>query len=313
VYVLDTFKRLRVTPNSTSSLALDNTGGLVALGGASTYMQANSYFDGTNWISINGTSWHLLYAVDPSPSFTWFACAPLAAGNPIGWTTAMTLDQSGNLTAGASIISGLHLSVPATNMIYWRGAAGVHMDYMNFGATDTAANALNCTLAFRRNWDNIVIMGITGAGYVNIGRGYGAYNGADNGYGYLAPNTANTQGEGVAYAWVTYSSVPHALQYGLKVAPITDPVSLLKSVNAYAYEHMSFDAEGAPLRDAAGAYASTPSYGFHAGEIARDIPEAAAYDQAGEPIGVDPYRLLAILWEATQELELRIAALETPA
>jgi hypothetical protein len=135
-------------------------------------------------------------------------------------------------------------------------------------------------------------------------------------YAFSANNNSGGAGQGIAYAWATYSSVDHARQFGLKVAPIADAVGLMHSVSAYSYDHTNYTTqvgeEGISLlRDDKGALVATPSYGFSAAEIARDIPEAASIDLAtGEAIGVDPYRLLAVLWEACQQMETRLAALE---
>src|SRR5215471_1581809 len=191
--------------------------------------------------------------------------------------------------------------------------AGARVDLFNFSANDSLVNAQGSYINFRRNYDNISCFQIYGNGNIWAGGTVNAV-GQTVGYGGYAvscPNVANANGQMLAYGHITYSSVMHARQYGLKVVEIEHPIDLLHSISAYSYDHISFEGDTiTPLTKDDGSFVSTPSYGFHAGEVAANIPEAATYDSEGNPIGVDAYRLLAILWETSQQLNKRLLALE---
>jgi len=141
-------------------------------------------------------------------------------------------------------------------------------------------------------------------------------SGVNGGYAFSAQNAAG--GAGIAQVWSTYSCVAHAREYGLPVEEIESPVKLMHSVGADSFKHMHFSQKIGdtvrmrPVLDEFGNFVTTQTYGFHAGEVAAAIPEAASIDpETGEAIGIDPYRLVAVLWEACQEMELRLAALES--
>jgi hypothetical protein len=232
---------------------------------------------------------------------------------PAGGTVQAVLQGGGGWAPfyAGQMYSSSGLQLASAGWLQWATGAGVLSGLVYFGGNDSLVNAQNSTVVYRRNYDAISVLTIYGTGFCGSVSGFACYSAAISGYGFICPNTASANGEGVAYAWITYSSVEHARQYGLRVAKITDPVGLLQSVNAYAYEHTSFTPEGEPIRGEDGSYASTASYGFSAREVATNIPEAAAYDEQAEPIGVDAYRMLAVLWEACQRIEQRLEVVES--
>lgn len=132
---------------------------------------------------------------------------------------------------------------------------------------------------------------------------------APNGYCLVLPNIANGNGQGYANAWVTYSSIDHARQYGLNVTAIDDPMAAVEAIHGYHYDHISFDAEGNPIPASAGGYESSPMYGFAASEVQPVLPEMVAHDPDGTPSGVDLDRMVVILWEAVRQLNTRVGSL----
>jgi len=69
-------------------------------GASETYLTANAYYDGTNWKYIGSH-----YATNLNQAtgvYAFQTAASGTAGNNISWTTAMTLDASGNLGIGVT-------------------------------------------------------------------------------------------------------------------------------------------------------------------------------------------------------------------
>ena len=94
---------LGVTPSAWGSTfkALQIAGGASLMGdSANSYLNANSYYNGTNWIysTSNGASRTAL----TTSGIQWFTAPVGAAGNAITFTQAMTLDASGNLLMGTT-------------------------------------------------------------------------------------------------------------------------------------------------------------------------------------------------------------------
>jgi hypothetical protein len=133
---------------------------------------------------------------------------------------------------------------------------------------------------------------------------------------FLAPNIGDNRGQALAYSWGTWSSVDHAVEYGLRLEPIPDALSAVRSLKGYSYDHAHFGPNArTPLRRADGQVVASPTYGFKASEVARLLPELVGRDpQTGEPQSVDLDRLGVILWEAfkhyTAATDARLDALE---
>jgi hypothetical protein len=122
----------------------------------------------------------------------------------------------------------------------------------------------------------------------------------------LAPNIGDYRGQGLAWQWATWACVDHAVEYGLRVEPIYDPLCFVRNLRAYSYDHMGLTAEG-PMRLDSGEIYAVPTYGFRASEVAEYLPELVGPE--GE--SVDLGRMAAVLWEAVRELDRRIVTLES--
>ena len=110
--------------------------------GTSLELLANAYFNGTNWIynSNGATSYYALNA----GAHTWYNAASGTAGNTISFTTAMTLDASGQLLLGAT--SNL---TTARRELVMQGSSGALVSLGNNStadrfqiASDSSENAL---------------------------------------------------------------------------------------------------------------------------------------------------------------------------
>ena len=110
--------------------------------GTSLELLANAYFNGTDWIynSNGATSYYALNA----GAHTWYNAASGTAGNTISFTTAMTLDASGQLLLGAT--SNL---TTARRELVMQGSSGALVSLGNNStadrfqiASDSSENAL---------------------------------------------------------------------------------------------------------------------------------------------------------------------------
>lgn len=94
---------LGVTPSAwaANNQAIEGPYGAVSLGtGLGTSLSANAYYNGGWKYKSSGTTARAL--VMDSSSFQWYTAPTGTAGNPITFTTAMTLDASGNLLVGGT-------------------------------------------------------------------------------------------------------------------------------------------------------------------------------------------------------------------
>jgi hypothetical protein len=125
-----------------------------------------------------------------------------------------------------------------------------------------------------------------------------------NSNAFLAPNIADNRGQGLAWEWSTWASVDHARLYDLKVAPVLDPLRVVRSIQGYYYDHISlkggFNSE--PYYNEDGSIESHPAYGFSASEVAEYLPELVSYSPEGIPEAIDMGRMVVILWEAVKQL-----------
>jgi hypothetical protein len=91
---------LGVTPSawggSGRAFDITSTGSFEAIGGNSTSFSYNRYFNGTSNI-YKTTGFASIYSQNSSGQHAWYTAPSGTAGNPITFTTAMTLDASGNL------------------------------------------------------------------------------------------------------------------------------------------------------------------------------------------------------------------------
>jgi hypothetical protein len=129
---------------------------------------------------------------------------------------------------------------------------------------------------------------------------------------FLAPNIGDNRGQGLAWQWATWACVDHAIEYGLRAAPVLNALDVVRAVKGYYYEHMAFsDAGRTPLRDQAGELIITPTYGFRASEVMEYLPELVSCNpQTGVPEAIDLDRMCVVLWEAVKEQATRIDELE---
>lgn len=251
--------------------------------------------------------------------------------NTVQW---MALSNAGNLSVAGTIIAGGNISgrdILAsrgnnTGVIYFDSQAGTHYLYWDgtsFNLTNQLSMVGNLLLtggvypganaAIYLGYNAGAYSGASipsGGGYCNGGmdvdgrifamRGW-VGNNTSNANAFLAPNIGDNRGQGLAWQWATWSSVDHARQYKLPVAPVTDPLKLVRSITGYYYAHASMKGQE-PILRATGEIESNMTYGFAASEVNLNIPEMAGEEW------VDSSRLLAILWEAVKELDARIPA-----
>jgi hypothetical protein len=94
---------LGVTPSAwgpTQKAIQVSTVGSVACDSATVRLVNNAYFDGTNWVYLTTTTASRYQQT--SGIHSWFTAPSGTAGNAITFTTAMTLDASGNLGIGTT-------------------------------------------------------------------------------------------------------------------------------------------------------------------------------------------------------------------
>lgn len=128
-----------------------------------------------------------------------------------------------------------------------------------------------------------------------------SYDSGAHGNGYLAPNN-NPGGVGLAQTWSTWSCVDHAIEYGLPVGPVVDPLGIVNAIHGYYYEHVQFeDANHTLQRTSDGGLVTAPLYGFKASEVAEYLPELVGFDRAGNPESIDIDRMVVVLWEAFKQ------------
>ena len=71
---------------------------------AATFVNRNGYYNGSNWVyKTNSYSNH--FVANDSGQFVWYKAGPGTAGNTISYATAMTLDNSANLSITGAITS----------------------------------------------------------------------------------------------------------------------------------------------------------------------------------------------------------------
>jgi len=133
---------------------------------------------------------------------------------------------------------------------------------------------------------------------------YNSWNGRGNANAFLAPNNGDYTGQGLANQWRTWSCVDHAVELGLRNAPVPDALSMVRKITGYSYDHVNFVPDGSDMLRRDGKLVTTPLLGFKASEIQEYFPEIAGEDQ------VDYNRLVPVLWEAVKELSGQVTALQ---
>ena len=97
---------LGVTPSAWSAgyKSIDFFGGsfAAATGGVQSIVSANAYNNGTNWIYKYSGNAAAMYIQSSSGGHAWHSAPSGTAGDPITFTQAMTLDDSGNLLVGTT-------------------------------------------------------------------------------------------------------------------------------------------------------------------------------------------------------------------
>jgi len=179
-----------VTPSSWSlsgGKAIElSGGGLNSFSTTFLQLVQNAYYNGTNWIYKN-TAGATLYQQGAS-SHVWQYAASGTAGNPVTFTTGMTLDSSGNVGIGTSSPSG-RLDVESSSSVVYTnltatagGAASVlsliggssseqaicyNSSALRFG-TVTGKNAAGFTERMRLDSSGNLLVGTTTTAYGTI-------------------------------------------------------------------------------------------------------------------------------------------------
>jgi hypothetical protein len=107
------------------------------------------------------------------------------------------------------------------------------------------------------------------------------------------PNSANSNGFGIARSWQTYSS----RRFKERILDIKNAIDTILKLRPVSF---MWKAE----------YGGNPDHGFIAEEIADVIYEAAGYDSDGMPDSVDSTKLVPFLVSAMQEQQREIESLK---
>jgi hypothetical protein len=151
-----------------------------------------------------------------------------------------------------------------------------------------------------------------------VGAGIASAQDRQDYQGISLPQAANAGGTGLGWAWSTYSSVDHAAALGLEIQDVEDPLTKVRGIKPVYYQQVHQDTEYDPVthkpshmrpRRTKGAIESTWTYGFASSNVEQHVPEASTTQLEGELTTIDPYRLLAVLWAAVQELDQQVQEL----
>jgi len=211
-------------------------------------------------------------------------------------------------------ISGNNLQVVNLNVISWgnvcfAGNAGINISWNGAGLTFTHYVMVPVNVSFYSSANTYW---------------YGDSTGAMNTYTPAHIDVWHRQQAGgggwaavFAYGFNVQGSADHAAQYGLRLEPIGNALSVVREIDAYSYDHMYLEERSTvPVRDADGRIESQPNYGFRPSEIDRHYPELVKADpDTGERNFLDMSRMTVVLWAAFKqymnETEARITELET--
>ena len=194
--------------------------------------------------------------------------------------------------------------------MYWNGQ-GIQSSHVFY-----SAGLFNSSRIYTNGWDlgwaNNLGGNVACSGMANIYGQVTAYQSYNNSNlnCFLAPNAANYTGEGLAYAWQTWACVDHAVEYGLRLERISDPLCYVRHITGWSYDHAWMQSGNQrPQRDEAGEILFTPSFGFKASEVAQYLPELVGFNlETGEPESVDLDRMGVVLWEAFKQHAARTDA-----
>jgi hypothetical protein len=174
---------------------------VISAGSTDIRLTGNAYYNGTNW-KYAATNVASMYSQN-SGIHDWYIAASGSAGANLSWTTAMTLNASGNLgvgttspaakldvTNGASPSSRLRVGVGAgaANTLYSTLAAGDYVNFETNGAErariDSSGNmGLGTTsITARLEVQAVGVMGRFKTGSASDGRVEWAFNTTDIGY-----------------------------------------------------------------------------------------------------------------------------------
>jgi hypothetical protein len=259
----------------------------------------NAYFDGTAWQRYDvaqpaGQLW-----ASNAGSLLW-QTAP-AGANPATLTGKFSVDVNGTVTIAQK---GQYLIWGDTNTKIWCNTdSNFYCDIYNSGWTwRNTANA-SATMGYLSAQNG----GILGATW-GMSAPFGAhgFSIASGGYQFGLAVASGGNGRGLAVAWDVSACVDHALEFGLRTEPISDPVGKLKAIQPYSYDHVQMTFESPePPRDKDGQIVSQPMYGMRPSQVAEVLPELAPTHMS-----LDYSRLVVVLWAACQEMEQRLSALE---
>lgn len=285
-----------VNPNTILSTAWINAG---------TYLQTNN---GTLYL-VDST----MYIAGASGSIFTRSNGGLAVQTTAGVLTTL---QCGSIimasnTMGAVIV--LPSGVGPRISCYDTGSGKFAGFGINSGEFTTILPG-NWQFAWRVNNNSGTIVGfINYAGQLICGANFSPASSAANSASYAVStlNAGGNNGQIIAFSHPTYACVDHAREANLPIDPITDATTKVLAVQPYSYPHINFESGNqTQLLAADGTVTTTPTLGFSARDVYAAIPEAAALDETGTPIGVDSYRLLCMLWSSVQEMQTRLQALE---
>jgi len=235
---------------------------------ASTHVSQNAYFDGTDWRYIQSAGATNYYLTQTTHN--WRIASAGTAGNPITFTTVMTLDASGNLLVGTTS-SGAGIGY-STKIAVDGGSGEPSIFKTSAGVSATCIRAWNSATTGNNSFEVFQTeAGGTERGNINYNRAGGL----------VAYNTTSDYRAKDIYGPVTNSgevidSVP-VYMGKMKEATQERPMFIAHETPAYAHtgEKDAVDADGNPI-----------------------------YQQ------MDASALVPILWAEVKSLRARIAALE---
>lgn len=244
---------------------------------------------------------------------------PIDCGNLIsrtvvygGWASGSPTNAAGStaFVCASSVTAGPRL------VLYDAGSGS----YLGLGMNGAEINMALGPWGFawrKTNSSGVIVGGIDNSGNVfnasNLSPA--ALTTQSGSYAISTKNSGSPDGQVLAFAHPTYACVDHAREAQLPIGPIADATQKVLALQPYDYPHINHEVTAEsdgpqPVQTETGELVISQTYGFAASEVYATIPEAAALDETGAPIGVDSYRLLCVLWASVQDLTARLASLE---
>ena len=286
---------------------------------------ANQYWDGAAHRYI-ATNFATLYTQNEG-AHTWSIAASGTAGNTISFTTAMTLDASGNLGLGTSSPSsagasytGLDIRGSGGGSIRYGVASGFNMLTYALASTVDFLTSAAGDIRFFNKTSSGESLRITSGGALLVGATSGSSrfkvvaDGTNVNSEFYQPSTSSytsiifTNPNGTVGSITTNgsnTSYATSSDYRLKnsIAPMTGALTKIALLKPVTYKWNADNSDG---------------QGFIAHELQAVIPDCVSGEKDGEEMqGVDYGKITPLLTAALQEaiakietLEVRISALE---